>query len=228
MSIKTTPLLSRPGQINLLKSEAEPLTSRSSVYQSRTGTGIILLLSLSIALLLEVCCQLLARGIDKWSISLATLEIESSGWDSKASDNANGNPWSAGSASSAIFLLQLRCVAQPAGALTLEGALSTWRFSPACCLIEVILTLAFICDATLLKSIKPTSVALSIDAARYRSYRPLNPGLVTAEHDVEDVHKLMHRCRIITTLAGIIVVSQFVKVVAIRGSPLQHKRCYYL
>ena len=189
---------------------------------------MIVILVLMIAVVFELFCQSIALGLD---ICFDALIETISNTPKASTDNiktTNNDYQSVGSAFSAIFLLQLSCVIQPAGSFTLQGALSTWRFSPVYCAIEAVLTLVYFYDAAISKKMSTISTALAIGAVRHRSYRPMPRQFVIIEQDIEDVQRLMRRRRIFAALNGILVIFQFVKVVSINGSPSSTITTYIL
>lgn len=148
-------------------------------------------------------------------------------------NNPSRSSWSAGSAFSGIFLLQLSCVFQPSGSLILDGAINTWRFSPIYCLLDVLAAYLKVLYLLLGFGGNFSSVLHAIRAARYRSYRVIDyyyclpaaerfPKTVIVNYvfqDIGDIRRQTRKRRILATMMGLLTVIQFAKLITVRGNP---------
>ena len=178
---------------------------------------------------LACCAKLVSFGVEQTSD--ITIEPFSSSTTSTSVSFEAGKDGglSTGHAIIGIILLQLSCVLQPAGSAIFEGVVNFWRFSPFYCLVDFVKTLVDIVRLLQFRCQLSTAIHV-VCAARYRSRRVFKgetpvEDLVLA--DVQDVHRITPRRRLLAAVMGIIACLQFVKIMTAQG-PLEYAAAGYV
>jgi hypothetical protein len=132
--------------------------------------------------------------------------------------NAAVDQWSAGSALSNIGVLVLNCVIQPSGSMLFAGPSSVWRVSPICCFADTVWTIDCMLYLAIVRRLAITSVCRVIIVYLY----------VESVNDEKELQEMLQKRRLLALIMGAAGVTQFVKIVAVRGKPLDVAVAYIL